>query len=208
LLVGAGGHGQVVADILLARRSAGEDVAVAAFVDEDRRLHGTALLGTTVIGGLGQRHSVAYDGILVTVGDNARRAAITRELLSDEEPLATALHPASIISAHSVVGVGTMVCAGAVIGPGAEIGIGVILNTGSSVDHHCSIGDFAHVAPGARLGGAVVVGKRTLVGIGAVILPNVTVGDDVVVGAGAVVTGDVEDGKTVVGVPARPLMRG
>ena len=51
------------------------------------------------------------------------------------------------------------------------------------------------------------IGKRCWIGANAVILPGVELGDDVVVGAGAVVTRSVASGTTVVGIPARPLVR-
>jgi acetyltransferase-like isoleucine patch superfamily enzyme len=45
------------------------------------------------------------------------------------------------------------------------------------------------------------------IGAGAVILPGIRIGKKAVVGAGAVVTRDVPDGATVVGNPARVLER-
>jgi carbonic anhydrase/acetyltransferase-like protein (isoleucine patch superfamily) len=55
------------------------------------------------------------------------------------------------------------------------------------VDHDCVVGEFAHLSPIAALGGAVHVGARTHLGLGAVALPGVRIGADVRVGAGAVV---------------------
>ena len=60
--------------------------------------------------------------------------------------------------------------------------------------------------PGVVLGGRSRVGKRSFVGLGAVVVSERTVGDDAVVGAGAVVVRDVPPGVTVAGVPAKPLM--
>ena len=50
LIVGAGGHGQVVADILLAQRAAGDAVDVVGYVDDDAALHGEERLGIRVVG--------------------------------------------------------------------------------------------------------------------------------------------------------------
>jgi UDP-2-acetamido-3-amino-2,3-dideoxy-glucuronate N-acetyltransferase len=52
-----------------------------------------------------------------------------------------------------------------------------------------------------------LVKRRAAVGTGAVILPGITIGAEAIVGAGAVVTKDVPDGATVVGNPARLLVR-
>lgn len=51
--------------------------------------------------------------------------------------------------------------------------------------------------------GEVNIGKRAMIGAGAIILPGVSIGDDSQVGANSVVTQDVPPGATVAGVPAR-----
>jgi acetyltransferase-like isoleucine patch superfamily enzyme len=79
----------------------------------------------------------------------------------------------------------------------------VVLNTSCSVDHHNCIGSHAQIAPGAHLGGNVVVGEGALIGIGAVVLPQRGVGQWATVGAGAVVTRNIPDFATAVGLPAR-----
>jgi UDP-perosamine 4-acetyltransferase len=83
--------------------------------------------------------------------------------------------------------------------------VSVILNTGCIVEHDATIGDAAHVAPGAVLGGGVRVGARALVGLGASLRPGVCIGADAVVGVGAAVVADVAPQARVGGVPAAPL---
>jgi acetyltransferase-like isoleucine patch superfamily enzyme len=96
-----------------------------------------------------------------------------------------------------------VICAGAVVNPASRLGEGAIINTLASVDHHNSIGDFAHVAPGAHLGGAAWIGEDALIGIGATVAPQRRVGARATVGAGAVVVHDVPEDAVAVGVPAR-----
>ncbi len=67
------------------------------------------------------------------------------------------------------------------------------------------VGDGAHIAPGARLAGEVVVETCAFVGTGAIILPRLRIGQGAVIGAGAVVTRDVPDNAVVVGNPARNI---
>ena len=206
LIVGAGGHGQVVVDILLAQRAAGDAVDVVGYVDDDAALHGEERLGIRVVGPITAIARIEHDAIVVAVGDNVRRAHLHDRTLTPTATRGRARRMAATTSpsgwARTSVGDGTMVCARAVVGCASRVGRGVILNTACTIDHHARIGDFVHVAPGVHLGGDVSVGAGSLIGIGAVVLPGVSIGSRAVVGAGAVVTRDVPDCATVVGVPA------
>jgi serine acetyltransferase len=46
-----------------------------------------------------------------------------------------------------------------------------------------------------------------LVGTGAQVLQNLKIGENAIIGAGAVVSKNVEPMTTVVGIPAKPLIR-
>lgn len=86
-------------------------------------------------------------------------------------------------------------------------------NLYSYVEHDCVIGDFVTFAPGVHCNGNIVVEDHAYIGTGAVIkqgLPGqpLVIGRGAVVGMGAVVTKSVAPGTTVVGNPARPVVRG
>jgi sugar O-acyltransferase (sialic acid O-acetyltransferase NeuD family) len=205
LIVGAGGHGQVVADILQAQRVAGDDVDVIGFVDDDPELEGQDRLGRPILGNLAAITGIAHDAVVLAVGDNTRRACLDQDMRRAGQRFATAKHPSALIAGGASVGDGSMICARVVVGCCSRVGRGVILNTACTVDHHARLDDFVHVAPGVHLGGDVSIGSRSMLGIGAIVLPGVSIGCGAVVGAGAVVTRDVAAGATVVGVPAVPI---
>ncbi len=94
---------------------------------------------------------------------------------------------------------------GVIVQADARLGRHVIVNTAATVDHDCVLGDFAHIAPGVVLCGAVQVGEGTLVGAGSVIAPNLTIGANCLIAAGSVVTTHLPDGATVRGNPARAV---
>jgi sugar O-acyltransferase (sialic acid O-acetyltransferase NeuD family) len=207
LILGAGGHAQVVADILLRLRDAGTEVAPIGFLDDDPGLVGCRYLGLPVLGTLSDLDQIPRDAVLVAIGDNSTRRRIFERLQAHGERFAIACHPRATIAPGVDVGPGSMICAGAVVNTGATIGANVILNTGCTVDHHNRVGDHAHIAPGVHLGGEVTVGEGCFVAIGSSVIPGRTIGPWSMIGVGSAVTKDIPAGVTAVGVPARIVNR-
>jgi sugar O-acyltransferase (sialic acid O-acetyltransferase NeuD family) len=224
VVFGAGGHARAVVDVL---ERCGEKV-VAVVGDTGRSSWHVDVLPDDETG----LERVAAEGLraVVAIGAaSARMAALGRiaGLERSTESTAQSTGEASrstgnaarsmggtvaappVIAATATVardaelGPGTVVLEHAHVGPASRVGAGVIVNTSAVVEHDCTIGDGVHVAPGAIVLGGASVGARTLIGSGARVLPQVVVGADVTIGAGAVVAAPVQDGRTVVGVPAR-----
>ena len=207
LILGAGGHAQVVADILLRDHEAGSTMMPIGYLDDNPSLWNQVFLGLSVFGPLSHLPAIEHDAVVVAIGDNRIRCQIFRQLRERGEHFATAIHPYAVLASDVQVGPGTMICAGVVVNTGSLIGANVILNTGCTVDHHNRIGDHAHIAPGVNLGGEVTIGEGTLIGIGATVMPRCRIGAWSIAGAGALVHCDLPSHVTVVGVPAQVIRR-
>lgn len=200
-LLGASGHGKVVADVALC---AGWQEVV--FYDDAWPT--TQDNGVWKVIGDSQlllKQASEFDGVLVSIGNCATRWRKHLELKAAGAPLVSLIHPRACASAMASLGTGSVVMAGAVVNIDASLGEACIVNTGATIDHDCRLGDAVHVSPGAHLSGNVTVGQGSWIGLGALVKQGVTIGSRVTVGAGAVVLKSTGDDVTVIGLPAREL---
>lgn len=191
VILGAGGHGRVVADIAEAC-----GYGQISFLDD--RWPEIIQSGAWRVTGSG----TADEPYALGIGDNQTRLRLLEATPGDP---VTLVHPSAVVSPHAQLGAGCVICAGAVVGAFARLGPGSIVNTSASVDHDCDLEAGVHISPGARLGGGVSVGSRSWIGIGAAVREYTRLGTDTVIGAGAAVIRDVPDNTRMGGVPAKEL---
>jgi sugar O-acyltransferase (sialic acid O-acetyltransferase NeuD family) len=205
VIVGAGGHGRVVLDILTCSNTH----EVAGFVDSNPDLVGRRVDGRPVLGTVDDlpalRERQAIEGAVVAIGDNGVRRDFADRLERWGFKLVNAIHPSANIARNVTLGSDLVIAAGALVCAHCHVGDSVILNTGCIVDHESMIGPGVHVCPGARLAGRVTIDAGAFIGIGATVIQNTRIGYEAVIGAGAVVIRDVPPMTTVVGVPAEEV---
>lgn len=197
LIIGASGHGKVVAEIAELSNIWNE----IAFLDDDtsKKVGNYNILGTC-----NQLDEFVdeYTSAFVAIGNNDVRLRFMDKLTSIGYALPKLVHPSSIISKTSVLGCGTVVMAGAVINPDCRIGSGCIINTGSIIDHDCILEKAVHISPGAHLAGTVSISKGSWICLGSNIINNIKVGCHSIIAAGSTVINDVPDNVMVAGSPA------
>ncbi|MES1182699.1 MAG: NeuD/PglB/VioB family sugar acetyltransferase [Myxococcales bacterium] len=200
IVLGAGGHGRVVADAAV---TAGFEVL--GFADDARA--GQRLAGLSVWAGdvqsVAERARAASASVVVAIGDNTARERVQSALRDAVVPLATIIHPSAVVAKSARIGEGSVVLAHALVGVDAVVGAGVIVNNGASIDHDGNIGDFVHLSPGVHLGGQVTVGRRAHLAVGVSVRNGVRIGDGSLVGVGAAVVADLPHAIVAVGVPAK-----
>lgn len=205
LIVGAGGHGVVVADAAVATQEWAEIVFYDDNFPEPARMESWHVLGTSrPLADVGRE----FDAALVAIGNNQQRLHLVSTLERAAIPLATIIHPRAVVSDLSEVGAGGMLLANSVVNARARIGKACIINTGAVIEHDCRIGNGVHVAPGATLAASVTVGDASWIGAGATVKEGTIIGTGVTVGLGAAVIGDLEANSVVAGVPAKSILRG
>jgi sugar O-acyltransferase (sialic acid O-acetyltransferase NeuD family) len=205
LLVGAGGHGRVVLDILV--QAGGHEIL--GFLDSNPAIRGRRVDGKPVLGELDDlprlRDELGVQGAIVAIGDNGVRREFADRIDQVGLVLINAVHPSANLARNVTLGTNVVIAAGALVCAHCHVGDSVILNTGCIVDHESMIGPATHVCPGARLAGRVIVEAGAFIGIGATVIQSLKIGYQAVIGAGAVVIHDVPPMATVVGVPAREI---
>lgn len=193
IIIGASGHGKVVADI--ARLVGYIDIA---FLDDDENILECG--GYPVIG---KSNSAPEGDLFVAVGNGKIRKMLMDTYRNRNFPVL--IHPAAVVAENTKIGNGTVVMAGAVINSGSRIEKGCIINTCASVDHDCMVGGFCHIAVGAHLCGTVSVGELSWIGAGSTISNNINICSNVIIGVGAAVIRDITHAGTYIGIPSHRL---
>lgn len=205
LILGAGGHGRVVLDILLQRAnttSSASSITIPIFTADASTVFRSAAVSMI------WKKSCAESGVggvIIAIGDNGVRRGLARQVEQTGLELINAVHPSATLAYNATIGRNVVIAAGAVVCANCQIGDSVILNTGCIIDHQTMVGEGSHICPGVRIAGRVKVEPGVFIGIGATVVPKVTLGCEAIVGAGAVVLEDVLPMATVVGVPAVPI---
>ena len=202
-IIGAGGHGKVVADCAEQQGNYDEIFFLdAVFPGTEEVLH-WPIKGTDK----DWEQFIEEAEFIVAIGNNKVRLDFAQRIQEANGNLATIKHPSAQISQYATINAGTVVFANAVINCSANIGIAAIINTSATIDHDCEIGDACHISPGANIAGGVVIGDCSWVGIASNIIQCLTVSQNVMIGAGSTVTENITIPGTYVGSPAKIIYK-
>lgn len=205
LIVGAGGHGKVVAEAAESMRVWKE----ISFLDDQYPEMGK-VLNYSVIGMIkdASKFLSEYDSTVVAIGNSDIRLDLIENLSSLGYLLPLITHSTAWVSPSASLAAGCVVLANAVVNAEASIGMGCVINTSAVIEHDCHLGNGIHACPNSSLGGGVNVGDHAWIGIGCSVIHCVSIGERVIMGAGSVVTNDIgENDITVAGVPAKRVSK-
>lgn len=204
VIIGAGPHAKVVADILYQN---GQYEIIGLVDDIDKE----GFLGLKVIGNDNYLKVLFNQGVskaFIAIGNNRIRRKLFETVQGIGFEIINVISRNAVISPYVKFGKGVVVMPGAVINVDTVIGNGCIVNTNSSIDHDGKVGKFVHIAPGTAIAGNVSIGDETFCGVGCRVIDGIKIEENVMVGAGAVVISDIKPNCTIVGVPAKYIKKG
>jgi sugar O-acyltransferase (sialic acid O-acetyltransferase NeuD family) len=147
LIIGAGGHGKVVAETAL--QSGQWDIA--GFCDDTVPVGTIVMDDISIIARLSEIEKISFDSFIVAIGNNQIRKDIFLKLRSRYQP-ATIIHPFTHVSVHSLIEEGCVILPGAVISYGVKIGADCIIGSNVHIDHDGTIGAHCHIGNGSSIG--------------------------------------------------------
>jgi sugar O-acyltransferase (sialic acid O-acetyltransferase NeuD family) len=211
-IYGGGGFARELAWLVQACNEKNKIYQVVCFIDDNLESHNKILNDIPVMG-LEETHKRFPNASIVGgIGTPQIRQRLMEKAAAMGFGFETIIHPRTEKSEWIKIDVGTVICAGNILTTNIVLGKHVQINLDCTVGHDVIIKDYASLAPGVHISGCIHLGERVYIGTGAVIINGtqekpISIGDDAIIGAGACVTKSVPAGETVVGVPAKPLMR-
>lgn len=206
---GASGCGRTIMPFL--REAQGQELYEYVFIDDAPQtafVNGHAVLPWRDFLNVAKKKQVS-----IAIANSGVRETLAHKIIDAGVEWRGATSTKSAVLDAVKIGPGAIISPFATIGSNVVVGRGLLADIHSCVNHDCVLGDFVTLAPYANCNGNVVLEDHVYVGSGAVIKQGqagkpLVIGRGAVIGMGAVVTRDVPAGMTVVGNPARPLVKG
>lgn len=202
IIVGGGGLGRIVYDIVTQNPNFLEHYEVSGFLDTRADLVLPEEIPVPLLGNPLDYRVQEDEVFFVAVGLPDWRKRLVAPLLAQGANFISYSHGSSV-AARTRVGQGSFLTPGAVVSVDCEIGAFTYLDTYVILGHdvvlgeHCMVGAASFLAGGVRVGAGVSIHPR------AIIAKGVTIGENAIIGIGSVVVKDVPAGVTVFGNPAR-----
>ena len=197
IVIGSGSHARVLIATL---KAIGVEIIGLTDQREDKALH------TSGVGFLGNDEAIfsyapdeveLVNGIGSLPGDSNRHA-VAKRMRKRGYRFSIVVHPSVVLVGNCQIEEGAQIMAGVVLQSGVAIGKDTVVNTASTIDHDCVIGDSVWLSPSVTLCGSVNVSTKSYIGAGSTIIQEINVGSNAVIAAGSTIVRDVEQGMTVI----------
>tara|TARA_A100001011_G_C14143165_1_gene770638 strand:- start:411 stop:986 length:576 start_codon:yes stop_codon:yes gene_type:complete len=176
LLIGAGGHGKVVYDLLKSLK-----INIDQIFDPSHNI-------SSLFNGIDHQIEdswIKFENdeceLYIGLGMNPlnKRTEIFKKAIDLSFKVPSIVHPYSYVAKDSVMlSSGVQVMAKSVIHPDVTIGDNTVINTASIIEHDVTVGKNCHIAPGAVICGGVKIGNDVFIGANSTICPNSIISDN------------------------------
>lgn len=200
VIVGAGTYGEVYAAYLK------EDYEIVGFIDDDSALVGKKIVGFPVLGNSEFLFSQLNRdvSVFVPIGNNKIRVSLLEKLNKAGFSTPSFIHPKTRIHSSVSIGKGVYILSATNIMPFTTIADCTMISMGVNIAHHVVIEKGCFFSQGTNIGASINIREQAYFGIGSILMTGVSnVGKKTMIGAGAVIIKDVPDEVTMVGNPGR-----
>ncbi len=212
-ILGAGGFGREVLDILVAQNRISKKWTILGFIDENLELKGKILNGYPVLGSFEwfsetdkkERARAKDIKVVCAIGDNVSKKRVVEKAKGLGLSFANIIHPSVVMTDFITLGEGVIICAGCILTNQITIGNYAIINLDVTIGHDTIIEDYCTLSPGVHISGRNKIEEGANIGTGAVTIQGITIGQWSIIGAGAVVAQDIPKKVVAVGIPAKPI---
>ena len=204
VIIGGGGHAKVLISII--KKSLLFEII--GYVDNSDL---GIVLGVPYLGNDDILKEIISQGIKIAaigigqVNVTQRRSQVVNRVREIGFTFPVIISKDAIVNEDVLIEEGTQIFDGVVINSGSSIGKFNIVNTKSTIEHDCKIGNFCHIATGAVLSGGVEVDDFSMIGSNSVIVQYKKISSRCMIQSGCVVTKDISEEGIYVGNPARKL---
>ena len=208
VIIGAGGHGREILDIVIENKNDGDRLNPIGFIDDDISMRGEIVDGYEVICGSGQigdHFDYSEVNLVCGIGDPKINRMVVQRLLHQGYKFVSVVSNRAFVARNVCLGNGSVIFPAVNINTGCKIGRFVTVNIGSTISHDSRIGDFSNINPGCHIAGNVNIEEGCYVGMGSSVIQNIQIGERCVVGAGSVVVQNFGENLLLYGVPAKKI---
>lgn len=202
VIIGAGGHAAVLAEILMTRGRKIVAVVSPNVITDNSPLAGINRIKTdeALLSAYLPEQVELVNGMGTTPG-NDLHFQLFNYFSEHGYHFESVISPDAIVSKYARLADGVQIMSGAIVQTNASISMNCIINSGAIIEHDCYIGAHNHIAPNATLSGGVITETHVHVGTGANVIQSLKIGEQAVIGAGCTVVRDVPAKQVI--VPAR-----
>lgn len=205
VIVGAGGFGREVAELIEDVNEVKETWNLLGFIDETKEKQGTIINNYPVLGNLSWLIHNSNVFVVCAIGSPRDKYKLIQRMELPFEKFATLIHPTARISRTAKIGNGCIICYNSLVSVNTVVGDHVSINPNCGIGHDARIGDYCSLYWNVTLSGNVEIGNCCEIGSNADVLPKIQIKQNCIVGAGAVVTKNICENCTSVGVPAKVI---